>query len=109
MTNRWWTGLKDVAHSIVADEAPPEVQRERAATCAGCEHMVPHRAIELYGMKAAPRFGTCGKFLRPTDTTCGCLVLAESEDWAPLQINGRYYQAAGKLTVSDAKCPQGRW
>lgn len=99
----WWCGL---------GRAEPDRAAARAAICASCPSLSCYRRRGQGGDLAA-RMGWCGRPMRPSDgppATCGCLVLREArEGTAHAVVGATRVRAAGKLLVTSARCPQGRW
>jgi hypothetical protein len=94
---RAWAGVTGAARWISCQPVAAGVAEQRASICRQCPSVVPMR---VRGTVLAAGF--CGDPLAATNRTCGCLVL-----WA--NDGGRPDAAAGKVTCSGEKCPQGRW
>jgi len=66
--------------TVIDGEADAPTQRTRFAICMNCPF------IQFNSNSGA----TCGKYLAPTDKTCGCVI-------------------QDKIRVASQKCPQGKW
>ncbi len=91
-----WAAIAGAAKWLACARADDATATERARICAGCPSLVRVR-INDSGLTA----GFCGPPIKPTETTCGCLVL-----WG---TTVRPETAAGKCTCDGERCPQGRW
>ncbi len=121
----WWTCIAGARRYMTGERRSIQSQHDVAAKCAACPNLRLFKEDELHGLcgrlvrwflpSHAPLTGWCGEPSVRTDTTCGCLVLAEPgrgrQEHVAITLHGQSFgvAAAGKTTIAAEHCPSGRW
>lgn len=119
----WWTLIKGAAKYATGKRTSPMAAQDRARKCSVCPLMQVHAVDGLVGpvrevmsvkLGFAAYTGWCGNPGEKTDSTCGCVVLAEpevSDGLVRLTIGNQdiHLNPAGKSTLESEQCPSLRW
>lgn len=109
---RWWHAIEGAAKYIAGRKCDYATQRERLGICAACPRVtrkvVPGSALFL-GRDYSVFF--CGAPLVVTESTCGCIVAAETShaSAAVVTIDGIPVDPAGKIENAAETCPSGKF
>lgn len=108
----WWQAIQGAARYARCSRAGVDDRWSRISRCAGCEaatiRHVP-AALSPTGERLAVWF--CGEPLKKTDSTCGCLVMAQGAGGGVLEVtvDGVRVHPIGKPLCSAEACPRGYW